>query len=234
MSLNPAQPSQVLPAGQAHPTFGYVVPFIAFVGIMAVEHALELPLVWSYAVRLVVVSLLLAAISQPYLSFRPAAPLASVGIGVAVFLIWIGPDVLFGYRHFWWFENSLMGSAATSIPAALRTSVLFLVLRIVGSSILVPIVEELFWRGWLLRWLVDKNFLEVPFGQYVPSAFWIVALLFASEHGSYWEVGLAAGIIYNWWIIHTKNLADCMLAHAVTNAILAAYILMAGQWQYWL
>jgi len=215
-------------------TAGYVAPFVGFIVILGVEHALGLPLVWSYAVRLVAVSLLMAIFSRPYLSFRPSAPLASVGIGIAVFLIWIGPDALIGYRHFWLFENSLMGSAVTSIAPELKTNVPFLVVRILGTSILVPIVEELFWRGWLMRWLIDKNFLKVPLGQYVPSAFWIVAVLFASEHGPFWEVGLAAGIIYNWWIIRTRNLADCILAHAVTNAILAAYVLTAGQWQYWL
>ena len=66
----------------------------------------------------------------------------------------------------------------------------------------------------------------MPLGKYVPSAFWIVAVLFASEHGPYWEVGLAAGIIYNWWMVRTRNLADCILAHAVTNGLLAVYVLV--------
>ena len=65
-------------------------------------------------------------------------------------------------------------------------------------------------------------------------AFWIVAVLFASEHGSYWDVGLATGIIYNWWAIRTKNLMDCVIAHAVTNACLGAYVIGWNQWQYWL
>jgi hypothetical protein len=224
--------SRLSPAARG--TAGYIAPFVGFVVILGFEHALGLPLVWSYAVRLVAVSLLMAMFSLPYLSFRPRAPLASIGIGIAVFLIWIGPDALLGYRHFWLFENSLIVSAVTSITPGLKTNVPFLVVRILGTSIVVPIVEELFWRGWLMRWLIDKNFLKVPLGQYVPSAFWIVAVLFASEHGPFWEVGLAAGIIYNWWIIRTKNLADCILAHAVTNAVLAAYVIKAGQWQYWL
>ncbi len=234
MPLNSAPSREVAATKHARATAGYILPFIAFVVIMTGERALGLPLVWSYAVRVVVVSLLLAAFSLPYLSFRPSAPAASIGIGVAVFLIWIGPDVLFGYRHFWLFENSLMGSAATSIDPNLKTNVLFLTVRILGTSILVPIVEELFWRGWLMRWLIDQNFLSVPLGKYAPAAFWIVAALFASEHGSFWEVGLIAGIVYNWWIVRTGNLADCILAHGVTNAILAAYVIASGQWQYWL
>jgi hypothetical protein len=234
MTLNSVLLREFLPAPQTRPAIGYIVPFAAFVGIMAVERLLGLPLVWSYAVRLVAVSLVLALFSRSFLSFRPSAPVASIGVGIAVFFIWIGPDVLFGYRHFWLFENPLMGTAVTSIAPELKTNFLFLAVRVLGTAVLVPIVEELFWRGWLMRWLIDKDFLKVPFGKYVPSAFWIVVVLFASEHGSFWEVGLAAGMVYNWWIIRTGNLADCILAHAVTNAILAAYILKAGQWQYWL
>jgi hypothetical protein len=58
--------------------------------------------------------------------------------------------------------------------------------------------------------------------------------LFASEHGPYWEVGLATGIIYNAWMVKTRNLTDCIIAHAVTNGLLSAYILATHQFQYWL
>jgi hypothetical protein len=74
----------------------------------------------------------------------------------------------------------------------------------------------------------------VPLGRYTAVSFWAVALLFAAEHGPYWEVGLIAGVAYNWWLVRTRNLADCVLAHAVTNALLAGYVLVFNQWQYWL
>jgi hypothetical protein len=215
-------------------TVAYIAPFIAFVGIMAIERMIPLPPQWLYAVRVLIVASLIGAVSWPYLSFRPSAPLASIAIGVAVFVIWVAPDVLFGYRHHWLFENSITGAAASSLSPQLKDNIGFMLLRALSSAILVPILEELFWRGWMMRWLIDNNFLTVPLGKYVPSAFWIVALLFASEHGPYWEVGLAAGIVYNWWIIRTRNLADCILAHAVTNAVLAGYVVVTGQWQYWL
>ena len=215
-------------------TIGYIAPFLAFVGMMAVERLIPLPPQWLYPVRFFIVTSLIGALSWPYLSFRPSAPLASMAIGVAVFVIWVAPDVLFGYRHHWLFENSITGSAASSLAPHLKANLGFMLLRSVSSAIMIPILEELFWRGWMMRWLIDSDFLTVPLGKYVPSAFWIVALLFASEHGPYWEVGLAAGIVYNWWIVRTRNLADCILAHAVTNAVLAAYVVVGGQWQYWL
>jgi CAAX prenyl protease-like protein len=217
-------------------TLAYVAPFLAFIGIMAVERMIPLPPQWLYLVRFLIVSTLIGALSWPYLSFRPSAPLASIAIGVAVFVIWVAPDVLFGesYRHYWIFQNSITGAAASSLAPHLKTNIAFMLLRSTSSAIMIPILEELFWRGWMMRWLIDKDFLSVPLGKYVPSAFWIVVLLFASEHGPYWEVGLAAGIVYNWWIVRTRNLADCILAHGITNAVLGVYVLATGQWQYWL
>ena len=71
-------------------------------------------------------------------------------------------------------------------------------------------------------------------GTYARSAFWIVALLFAAEHGPYWDVGLAAGILFNYWMIRTRSLGDLILSHAVANFALCAYVIAAGKWQYWL
>jgi CAAX prenyl protease-like protein len=215
-------------------TVAYVAPFLAFVGMMAIEKSLSLPPVYFYPLRFAVVLAIIATVSRPYLNLRPTMPLLSVAIGAAVFAIWIGPDQLFGYRHHWLFENSMTGQAVSSLPPDLKGNIPFQVLRCVSSFALVPVLEELFWRGWMMRWLIDHEFMKVPLGQYAPMAFWMVALLFASEHGPYWEVGLVAGIIYNWWLIRTRNLADCMLAHAVTNALLCAWVLATGQWQYWL
>jgi CAAX prenyl protease-like protein len=215
-------------------TLAYVAPFLVYVGFMAVDAAIHLPAQWYYPVRFLTVLLTIGLVSWPVLRFRVAFPLASIGIGIAVFLIWIGPDVVWGYRHHWLFANSITGTPASSIAPAIRQNVILVVLRVASSVALVPVLEELFWRGWLMRWLIDKDFLKVPLGKYAPTAFWIVAVLFASEHGPYWEVGLAAGIVYNWWIVRTRNLADCMLAHAVTNGLLSVYVLKMDQWQYWL
>ncbi|MEO8592979.1 MAG: CAAX prenyl protease-related protein [Candidatus Solibacter sp.] len=215
-------------------TIAYIAPFLVFVGILAMEKVIPLPNQWLYLVRFLVTAAVIAAVSLPYLSFRPSFPMASIGIGIAVFVLWVAPDALFGYRHHWLFENAITGTASSSLAPHLKMNIGFMLLRSVSSALLVPVLEELFWRGWLMRWLIDTDFLKVPLGKYVPSSFWIVALLFASEHGPYWEVGLMAGVVYNWWIVRTRNLADCMLAHGITNAALAGYVLVTGQWQYWL
>ena len=217
-------------------TAAFTGPFAVFVGLMALERAFGLPLAWTYPVRLLATVLALVFFSRRAFSLRPSAPLASAAVGAVVFLVWIGPDVLFGpgYRHLWIFENALFGHAASSAGGALRTNLPFILVRCLGCVAIVPVLEELFWRGWLMRWMMAKDFRKIPLGAYMPQAFWLTALLFACEHGPYWEVGLAAGIAYNWWMIRTKNLADCMIAHAVTNGLLSAYVLTTGSWQYWL
>ena len=79
-------------------TIGYIAPFIAFVVSMAIERLIPLPGQWLYPVRFAIVLALILTFSLPYLTWRPRFPLGSVLIGVAVFVIWVAPDILFGYR----------------------------------------------------------------------------------------------------------------------------------------
>jgi CAAX prenyl protease-like protein len=219
-----------------HPAVPYIAPFLTFLAVMAIEKTAGLPTTWMYPLRAVATLAVLLAVSRVPLSNRPAHPLLSALLGAVVFVLWIGPDVLFGpnYRHFWLFQNAVTGSAVSSIPIVLRRSFWFLGLRTASCALLVPPVEELFWRGWAMRWLIDSDFKKIPLGAYQTAAFCMVALMFAAEHGPYWEVGLATGIIYNWWMVRTRNLWDCIIAHAVTNGLLSAYILATHQFQYWL
>ena len=106
--------------------------------------------------------------------------------------------------------------------------------RIIRSVLLVPIIEELFWRAWALRWVARNDFEALPLGSYTRTSFVIVAFLFAAEHGPYWEVGLICGLIYNWWMGKTKSLGDLIFTHAVTNGCLCAYVLIAKKWEYWM
>lgn len=165
---------------------------------------------------------------------RLNGPLLSIAAGVGVFLIWIAPEVLIPhYRSLPVFSNGVVGHVHSSLPAAALLSPWVLFWRTARAVIIVPVVEELFWRGWLMRWLIDRDFIGVPLGKYAAGAFWITAILFASEHGPYWDVGLIAGIAYNGLLVRTKSLADCMLAHAITNGLLSWYVIASGQWQYW-
>ncbi len=188
----------------------------------------------AYPLRVIAASAVLLVWSRGVISLRPSRWWASTLAGMAVFAVWVGPDLLWpGYRSHWLLQNALTGALPSPVPAPQELSAWFLTFRISGSVLLVPIIEELFWRAWLMRYLIARDFRAVALGAWQAGSFWITAALFASEHGAYWDVGLAAGVLYNWWMIRTRSLADCILAHAVTNACLAAYVLLTGRWQYW-
>jgi CAAX prenyl protease-like protein len=211
------------------------LPFLVFLAFLGVRSVLPFGPEWEYPLRVVVVAAVLAAVSRTVIDLRPRRALQSAAVVVAVFAIWVGPDLLWpGYRGHWLFSNNVTGSAATSLPGRALASVLFLIFRVAGAVLVVPVVEELFWRGWLMRYLVRPEFEKVALGTYTALSFWATAALFACEHGPYWDVGLLAGIVYGAWMLRTRSLADCILAHAVTNACLAAYVLASGTWQYWL
>jgi uncharacterized protein len=214
-----------------HAALPYVLPFLTFIALLLIQQAVAIPAWLRFTVSMAAI----LAVSRVPLRGGPSKPLLSVLVGAAVFIVWVAPDLIAPWwRHTILFDNPLVGHPAGNTPPASKNDPVFLFFRIAISVVAVPILEELFWRGWLMRWLVDpKDFEKVPPGAFAPAAFWLTALLFASEHGSFWDVGFAAGIVYNWWMIRTRNLWDCILAHAVTNGIVAAYVIGLGQWQYW-
>lgn len=220
---------------EKYPSLPYVLPFAVFMLFLVLKDQLAFLGRWEAIVRVVVLIAVLVVFSRHVIRFEAAQPLLSILLGAAVFALWIGPDVLFPhYREHWLFQNSITGKLKTSIPPDLLNDPLVLALRTFRAVILVPIIEELFWRAWMMRWIISSDFRKVPLGAYSREAMWFTAILFASEHGPYWEVGLLTGLIYNWWMIRTKSLGSLILTHAVTNGCLCAYVLATGKWEYWL
>ena len=213
------------------PALGYVVPFAVFIGFLVIHKLLPVP----QAARFVIILALLAIFSRGLLPSRPSRAFLSVILGIGIFFVWIAPDLLIpGYRNSILFSNSIVGRPQGATEPSDQGNAIFLLFRVLNSVLTIPIIEELFWRGWMMRWIVARPFNRIPVGTYNAEAFWLVAFLFASEHGSFWDVGLIAGVIYNWWAVKTGNLTDCVIAHAMTNACLAVYVIGWGQWQYWL
>lgn len=218
-----------------HPSLPYIVPFAVFVVFLILGEHLSFMGIWEYPFRDAVLALTLWFCSRHVLDFRIHRWIGTIAIGAIVFLVWIAPDMLFpGYRTHWLFQNSLTGEIKSSLPEPFRTDPIVLIFRLIRAVILVPIIEELFWRAWMMRWLINPDFQRVPLGAYTRSSMLITAALFASEHGPYWEVGLIAGFVYNWWMVRTRSLGDCILAHAITNGCLSAFVITHGQWQYWM
>ena len=213
----------------------WVAPFALFMVLLAVLKPLGIPQPWNALFWIVVLVAALLVCSRSVIELAPKNFLMSTAIGIGVFMLWIAPDALWpAYRSHWLFSNGIVGVPAGGLDAVARQNALTLGLRATRAVLLVPILEELFWRGWLPR-AVDSfdDFRLRPLGSFTTLSFWATALLFASEHGSYWDVGLLCGMIYNLWMAKTRSLADLIWTHAVTNGCLSAYVVLAGRWEYW-
>lgn len=220
---------------ERYPSLPYVVPFATFMALLLIAPEVPLPPRLVAVLHVALLAAVLWFFSRKVISLRAPHWIGSISVGVGVFALWVAPDVFLpAWRDHWLFSNGLTGRIEGALPVDARDDVLRLVLRASRAVILVPIIEELFWRSWLPRWLDHReDFREIPLGQYTLASFWLTALLFASEHGAMWDVGLATGLLYNWWMRRIRSLGDLILAHAVTNACLSGYVLLRGRWEYW-
>lgn len=215
-------------------TAAFIGPFVVFMAWLAVDRFLPLANPGKEVLRDVVILASIVAFSRGVLPTRAPHWASSIALGLGVFALWVAPDALLpGWREHAIFQNGVTGRITTSIAPGELTPVM-LALRTARAALLVPVLEELFWRGWLPRWIQDTRFSRVPLGQYTPLAFWATAILFAAEHGPFWEVGLACGIIYNYWMRRTRSLGDLILAHAATNLALSLYVIATGRWMFWM
>jgi exosortase E/protease (VPEID-CTERM system) len=148
---------------------------------------------------------------------RLGGPVAALVGGAIVFVVWK-------------FQAAVLFGAARAGGAAPQWSAAWVICRCVGFVIVTPIIEELAFRGYLARRLVSADFQSVAYGHLTTAAIGGSAILFAALHGSYWPAGLAAGIVFAAVARRAGSLADAILAHATTNALLAAWAVVAGQW----
>jgi CAAX prenyl protease-like protein len=104
--------------------------------------------------------------------------------------------------------------------------------RLLGLAIVVPVMEELFWRSFLMRWIDNPDFLAVTPAQASARAIIVSSVLFGFEH-HLWLAGLIAGLVYGLLYVRTGNLWVPVISHAVTNGVLGVWILATGNWQFW-
>ena len=112
-------------------------------------------------------------------------------------------------------------------------SLTWVILRLIGGVVTVPIAEELAFRGFGLRRLISSDFESVPWKSFTWTSLLISSLLFGAMHGERWLAGTAAGILYALAMRWRGRLGDAILAHAVTNGLLAVWVLAFGRWELW-
>jgi CAAX prenyl protease-like protein len=163
---------------------------------------------------------------------------AAAAIGVVGIVLWIALSLprlelaLASYLPSWLAPSPRLGFNPFEELSSPLWIALFIVVRLVGLVVLTPIAEELFWRGFLLRWLISPDWETVPIGRFSPGSFLGVTLLFALAHAE-WLAAAAYCILLNGLLYWKKDLWSCVIAHAASNLLLAAYILATGTWWLW-
>lgn len=161
----------------------------------------------------------------------PRNLLFTVGVALLVFGIWVSPQVLLGFPY-------RSGEATSFNPTIYLPGTLAywgnVGFRFLRMAVVVPFVEEIFWRGFLLRYLIKEEFESVPFGSFTWLSFGLVTLLFTLEHQpADYPAAFCTGILYNWIALRTRSLSSCILAHGITNLLLGFYVMATRQWGFW-
>lgn len=159
---------------------------------------------------------------------RLSAWVWSLGIGLAVILLWIAPQAWLGFpARTEGFDPAFFGPNGWPYFANLS-------MRMARLVLVVPLVEEVFWRGFLMRWLIDEDFTKVPIGAFQWKAFSLVAIFFMLEHQQAdYPAALLTGALFNLVAMRTAQLSACVLAHALANLLLGLYILRTAQYGFW-
>lgn len=213
-----------------------ILPFVLYIGFLAATPSLRetLPAGWDgrwlYAVQIGMVMLVLAWFARAYQELRPLAlgwrdGLEAATVGVAVFVLWINLD----------FSWAMQGEPRAAFDPRNPSGDIdwaLVAIRILGAAAVVPIMEELFWRSFLMRWLDDRDFMRLPAAAVSLRALLLTSMVFGVEH-QLWLAGILAGLAYGGLYMRSGNLWSPILAHAVTNLLLGLWVLATGSWSFW-
>ncbi|MES2901053.1 MAG: CAAX prenyl protease-related protein [Pseudomonadota bacterium] len=183
---------------------------------------------WLYGVKIFAVALTLLIFWRHYtelhtLRLSPTWTAIAVLAGLLVFVLWI-------HLSTGWM---LIGSPEGFDPRNQgRIDWTMVALRIGGAALVVPLMEELFWRSFLMRWIDASDFQSVDPAQVRWSSVAIASVLFGFEH-NLWFAGIVAGVAYAMLYKWQGNLWSAVVAHAVTNAVLGVWIVRSASWTYW-
>ena len=229
------------PDPDPRPWLPYVAPMATFLLLTSLEdwlpkseggpHPTYYPIYYACKIAVVAVTCWLGR--KSWGDLRPWPGPKSLGLavvlGLVVTLMWVGLD---GYYPVY----GKVGSRAAFNPTVLSPAprVGFLIARMLGLVLVVPFFEELFWRSFVVRWIIDPDdFRKVPIGRVTPMAGAVTAALFALEHPAEWLPALLTGALWAWLLHQSKSVSACFVSHAVANLGLGVYVLTTGQWKYW-
>ena len=218
-----------------------LLPFAAYLGFLGIElspwgsggsDGSGQAYVWLYPVKIAVVSALLAWCWSHYTELRgelvrnAKEAVIIVLVGLLTYLAWVHMD------WSWAMQGDGKGAGYDPFRAGDHLGVFLAGVRLFGAAVVVPIMEELFWRSFLIRYLISSKFEAIPLGTVTPFSCVATVVLFGLEH-DLWLAGMLAGVAYTGLLVYTKRLWPCVLAHAVTNLALGIHVLATHEWKWW-
>lgn len=224
------------PSAPRWPWLPYVAPMFAFLLLTAAEdaaakaahHPLGYPIAYAVKIGLVAVIAVLCRSAWRDLRLRtsPFAMVAAVVIGLAVAAVWVGLDGLYPPLPF---LGKRTGYDPSDLSATNRAW--FLSVRFFGLVLVVPLIEELFWRSFLTRWLIDPDFHAIPVGRVTPIAAALTSIGFALEHPE-WLPALLTGAAWAALLAWSKSVSACVVSHMTANLALGIYVVKTGAWRF--
>jgi CAAX prenyl protease-like protein len=226
------------------PQMPYILPFFAFVLLMLPAAfppvgGINFESLWKtynpavYAAKSLAAAILLWYFWPAYGRIRWSYLGTGLLIGLLGTPIWIGIHYACLATGIWHTPSpDSLYNPDLMLPDQLRRWA-FLCIRIAGPTLVVPPMEELFFRDFLMRALVrGERFEDVPVGTYTPLSLFGMAAFFGLNHGSMWPAGVVYGLMMGILLIRTKSLGACMVAHGATNFTLYLYCLWTADWQF--
>jgi hypothetical protein len=216
------------------PAIARSAPFGVFVAALALRSAFEHSELfdgrWLYGLQVIGAAGALLLLRRDYkelleTSTSAASWVLAAGAGIAVFWIWIHSTAP-------WMSLGAPTASFEPVGAAGALDWNLIALRLFGAVLVVPLIEELFWRSFLLRWIDQRDFLALPPGQSSLRALVVSSAIFALAH-PLWFAGLVAGLIYGTLYQVTGRLWFPIAAHALTNLMLGLWIINTRAWSYW-
>jgi uncharacterized protein len=218
------------------PLAARVAPFLVFAGLTALQGSFgETGKYWIYVVKTIAALGMLWVVWPVVKEARWSFSVEAIGVGVAIFLIWVFLDPYYAKLDRIFPKLFKAGTTSWNPFEHFGQSSLawfFVVSRIVGSSIIVPPLEELFYRSFIYRYIIHPNFETVPLKRLHWPAFLAVSAVFGVAHRE-WFAGILCGAAYQYLTVKHGRLNEAMLAHGVTNLLLACWVVWKGAWQFW-
>jgi exosortase E/protease (VPEID-CTERM system) len=225
-SRRAVQPAETTVSPTWNPTASYLMPLLALVAAGMLTSLLESEFDLLYAAGPLAAALVLWTYRGDHRDLITlGGSWSACALGVATFALWVALEPTPDRGAVAAFERGL-----TALPRS--AEILWIVCRFVGSVAIVPVVEEIAFRGYLLRRLISADFTAVRFGQFTWTSFLGSSLAFGLLHQS-WLAGCIAGMLFALAQYRRGRLGDAILAHAVANLLVACYALGWGRWSLW-